>query len=464
MTQNVAFGLGNLALVDKADADLGGYINQVFGKIKGRTKDFVPAVKLLMYNRLGKCMAIDRLDTCPAELFGMLGFKDTPCTRTLNRAVERVGMYNVFVIEQHQRVLKRHGLISDTQIIDFSSSYFEGEAEALGARGYSRDGKPGKKQIVWGISTGINDIPTALTIQKGNVQDKKHFKSMLKTAGAVLDKNSLLIFDCGGNTQDNKRRVREKGFHFLTLRAKKVGPYKKLIAIFNAMGDRYRFEMNGRDYQCVKLSENDEFQYIYFSEKLETEQLEIKKSKFLRELENNEPLLKRTLKGKPLAEYPSRDGNIIAKGILQKTIDELPNPHVNGLEGYFILQSSVDGDPEEILRLYKNRDKAEKLIRNMKEGTELRPIRHWSDDAIRGYVVLVFLTNFLINLTLLRAKSPIIRNVKLLKKFLSNLTVAFVYPQKGFRFHIIANISDEIRSILGDYIDKYRDKSLELRW
>jgi transposase len=237
-----------------------------------------------------------------------------------------------------------------------------------------------------------------------------------------------------------------------------------LIAIFNALDDRYRFEMNGRDYQCVKLSENDEFQYIYFSEKLKTEQLEIKKSKFLRELENNEPLLKRTLKGKPLAEYPCKDGNIIAKGILQRTIDELPNPYVNGLEGYFILQSSVDGDPEEILRLYKNRDKAEKLIRNMKEGTELRPIRHWSDDAIRGYVVLVFLTNFLINLTLLRAKSPIIRNVKLLKKFLSNLTVAFVYPEKGFRFHIIANISDEIWSILGDYIDKYRDKSLELRW
>ena len=49
---------------------------------------------------------------------------------------------------------------------------------------------------------------------------------------------------------------------------------------------------------------------------------------------------------------------------------------MNGLEGFFVLQSSIDNDPEKILVLYKDRDKAEKLIRNMKEGTELHPIRH----------------------------------------------------------------------------------------
>jgi transposase len=67
----------------------------------------------------------------------------------------------------------------------------------MGKLGYSRDGEPGKLQITFGICTGMNDIPTALTIQKGNVQDKKHFRFMLKTAKHVLDENSVLIFDCG---------------------------------------------------------------------------------------------------------------------------------------------------------------------------------------------------------------------------------------------------------------------------
>lgn len=57
-------------------------------------------------------------------------------------------------------------------------------------------------------------------------------------------------------------------------------------------------------------------------------------------------------------------------------IGEVPNKYVTGIEGYFVLQSSIDEDPFKILSLYKDRDKAEKLIRNMKEGTELHPVRH----------------------------------------------------------------------------------------
>ncbi len=465
MNENVAFSIGNLALIDKANAHLGGeYFEKVFGGIKGRAKDFVPSVKLFMYNRMGQCLSVNRLTSYPIELFNMMGFKEVPASRSLNRMIERVGMNHAFILEEHQRIIKQHDLVSDIQFADFSSSYFEGKAEEMGERGYSRDGLPGKKQIVFGICTGINGIPTALTIQKGNVQDKKHFRFMLRTAEAVLEANSILIYDCGANTEANKKLVRAKGFHFLTLKAKKVGPYRKYIALFNEMDFRYRFEVNGRHYECVKLTENHEVKYLFYSKELEQEQLRIKQSKFSRELEDNDPLLKRTLRGKPLGEYPCKEGTIIAKGSLQKAIDDVANPHVNGVEGFFILESSIDADPEAILRLYKERDKAEKFIRNIKEGTELRPMRHWSRDAIIGYVVLVFLTNFLINLSLLKAKRPIIRNVKLLKKYLMSLTFTVVYPPEGFRYHILANVTDEIKSILGDFIDKYQDKSLRLRW
>jgi hypothetical protein len=61
---------------------------------------------------------------------------------------------------------------------------------------------------------------------------------------------------------------------------------------------------------------------------------------------------------------------------LQKTLGQIKNPFITSLEGYFILESSVDEKPEKILRLYKDKDKTEKLIRNIKEGTELRPMRN----------------------------------------------------------------------------------------
>ncbi|PKP55257.1 MAG: hypothetical protein CVT89_09005 [Candidatus Altiarchaeales archaeon HGW-Altiarchaeales-2] len=222
--------------------------------------------------------------------------------------------------------------------------------------------------------------------------------------------------------------------------------------------------MNGTKYGCVKTKNENETSYIFFSEKGRYEQIGNKGKKFKTELKKNASKLKKTKKGKPLAEYISDEGIIVAKGSLQKMLDEVQNPYINGIEGFFTLESSVDTDPELILALYKDRDKAEKLIRNIKEGTELRPIRHWSDKAIIGHVLLIFLTNFLVNLTLLRTPDSPVRNVKRLKKWLGNLTLTVVYPPSGFRFSILANVSPEIQTILGDSIERYRDKSLKLRW
>ena len=95
---------------------------------------------------------------------------------------------------------------------------------------------------------------------------------------------------------------------------------------------------------------------------------------------------------------------------------------------------------------------------------ELRPIRHWNTNSIIGMIFICFLTNFLINLTLKLAKTPLIKNVKLLKKFLINLTLTVVYPKNRFRFTILSNISPQVRSLFDDFLDKYQDKSLDLRW
>ena len=70
-----------------------------------------------------------------------------------------------------------------------------------------------------------------------------------------------------------------------------------------------------------------------------------------------------------------------------------------GIEGFFTLKSSIDSDPESILRLYKDRDKAEKFIRSLKEGLGIRPIRHWNGNSIKGLFLITFLTDFIINLS-----------------------------------------------------------------
>jgi len=463
MQQNVTFSIGSIGIVDKINEkyDL---LDSMFGKGFGRAKSIKEIAKLLITNRLDKSASVHRLpELYPGEFFKELGFEEIPKERNIYRGVERIGMRFNALMEKYQLFIQHNGLASNEQFMDFSSSYFEGTKSELGALGYSRDSQPGKKQITWGISTGINEIPTALTIQKGNLQDKKHFGILFKTCEKILLEHSLLIFDCGANTKKNKQKIMEKGFHYLTLKQKKKAPYKKLLKNF-CKHEKLKITINGVDYLCVKLEAEGEFLYIFFSEKLKHDQLRKKNKKFKRLLEKNHPLISKAKRGKELAKHPTEEGYVIAKGELQKTLEKIKNPFITGLEGFFILESSVDAEPEKILKLYKEKDKAEKLIRNMKEGTELRPMRHWNKFAVMGYLFIVFLTNCIVSLTQFLSVNPIVKNVKLLKKYLSNLTLTIIYPKKAFQIRLLSNISPEIEAILGKSIHKYGVTSVDLRW
>lgn len=463
MKNNVTFSIGNVAVIDKVNEKFK-LFDYLFSNLNTKAKNIKQSAKLFVYNRLGSCASINRItEVYPEELFQTLGFDNKPSDRTLYRDLERIGKRFPFLQEKYQIILQKNNLVSDKQFLDFSSTYFEGNKSELGALGYSRDNQPGKEQLNFGISTGINEIPTALTIQKGNVQDKKHFNFMLKAVKAVLEKNSLLIFDCGANTKANKSKIRKLGFHYLTLKAKKRKTYRDYIDIFKRK-EKTKIKINELEYLCVKVNGQDEIQYIFYSKELYRDQVKKRNNKFLKELEKNDSKLSKIKRGKILSTYISREGYILTKGSIQKSLDEIKNPFITGLEGYFILESSVDDEPEKILRLYKDKDKAEKLIRNIKEGTELHPMRHWTKNALIGYLFIVFLTNCIISLTQFLANNPVVKNLKLLKKYLNNLTLTVVYPQNRFRFTILSNISKEIKAILGDFIFKYEDKSLELRW
>jgi len=481
MKDNVNFPIGSIVLLDKIDKEFG-FFRFVFDKIGGKARGYKETAKLLMYNKMTHSVSVNQiLNIYPEEAFEQLGMKKTPSERSLYRTIERTGDNSALILEKYHQFLKKHDLISNKQFMDWSSAYFEGSQSEMGEHGHSRDHRPDKKQITFGIATGMNNIPTALTIQKGNVQDKKHFKHTFNVLKKVIENGSLIIFDCGGNTKENKAMVLKDGYNYLTLKAKHKKSYLKHIQIFQQRkkdGLSEIFEINEKIYECVKAKEEKETKYIFFSKDLQETQLKKKGKKFKKELKNNEKKLAKSKKGKSLGSFVTNEGYLLMKGQLQKVIGSMKNPYISGIEGYFILESSVDDDPEKILDIYKKKDKAEKFIRDMKEGLELRPIRHWSREAIIGYILIVFLTNFLINLTLFLTKNnPLkamnkgikqakqqIRNVKLLKKFLNNLTLTVVYPKNAFRTKILSNISEEILLIFGDFVRRYQDFDLRTRW
>jgi transposase len=458
MEKNISFSIGPLALMERIENKFN-LFGILFEGLAGKAKTLNKSAKLFTYNKLAESIAIRRLkEVYPSELFSEMGFIKEPNERTIYRDLARIGKKAPMILEKYQLFLKRNNLVSSEQFMDFSSSYFEGNPR-LGALGYSRDHRPGKKQIVFGISTGMNNIPSALTIQKGNIQDKTHFKSLFKTAKKILDVGSMIIFDCGANTKKNKKMIRKALMNYLTLVQKNKKLYLKYLKVYKE-NKKEILTCNGIRYKCVKISEDGVFKYIFYSKKARKEQLKKKRKKFAKELlKNDSKILSKMKKGKSFAKFHTSKGIVYAKGELQMQFGVV-NPFITGLEGFFILESSVDEDPYKIMDLYKKRDKAEKLIRDMKEGTDLRPIRHFSDDAIIGYILIVFLTNCLIQLTHLLNKDSVVKNGKLLKKYINNLTVTIIYYPNRPKIKIISNYSEDIRSILGDFVEKYRKNQL----
>src|SRR3989344_8987302 len=282
MRENVSFSFGPLALLNYVEKKFN-FFEILFEGLGGKAKTLKDSAKLFTYNKLAESTSINKIkDIYPYELFEELNLKDIG-NRSLYRNLERIGDNHKFLIENYQKFIKTKKFASEEQFVDFSSAYFEGDKSEMGMLGYSRDNQPGKKQIVFGVSTGMNEVPTALTIQKGNVCDKTHMGFMLNTVGKILDKNSLLIFDCGGNTNKNKQKIMDKGFNYLTLKAKKRKTYLSYINLFKQSKGEI-LSLNERIYLCVKVKEENEIKYIFFSQDLKKDQIKKRSKKFSRAL------------------------------------------------------------------------------------------------------------------------------------------------------------------------------------
>ena len=148
-----------------------------------------------------------------------------PSERTLYRTLERVGRYFPVLFSFYMLFAVEHKLVDSRQLIDFSSTYIERSLAEFAEYGYSRDRRSDKMQINFGISTGMNNIPTDLTIHKGKTQDRTMMKEMLKIIKLVVEKDSMLIFNTGANTRRNKEKIVDDGNNYLTLKAKRVNFY-----------------------------------------------------------------------------------------------------------------------------------------------------------------------------------------------------------------------------------------------
>ena len=100
---------------------------------------------------------------------------------------------------------------------DVTSSYLEGDDNALAAWGYNRDRKEGKKQVVVGLLADSQGEPVSIQVYAGNTSDLKTFGQQVHTIKKELGCHGVtLVGDRGMIRTDQKAAAQAADFHFIS--------------------------------------------------------------------------------------------------------------------------------------------------------------------------------------------------------------------------------------------------------
>ena len=312
-----------------------------------------------------------------------------------------------------QRLARRHLHENTLVLYDLTSTYVEGTHCPLARRGYSRDGKKNKLQIVFGLLCSPEGCPIAVEVFEGNTSDPK-------TVACQVDKLRLrfglarlvLVGDRGMLTA---ARIREdlagvEGLRWITsLRAPAI---RKLIAdktVHPSLFDqRDLAEVQSDDFPGERL-------IVCRNPRLAAE----RRRKRLELLDATETLLepitaatnreKRPLRGKD--KIGIRVGKVIDRYKVAKHFD----PQITEdsftlarlqdqieaeeqLDGIYIIRSNVEPerlDADHTVRAYKSLSRVERAFRCLKSvDLKVRPIHHHRADRVRAHILLCMLAYY----------------------------------------------------------------------
>jgi hypothetical protein len=190
--------LGLARLIDRAPSR---ERSLVLAMIAQRLLD--PGSKLACARALGRSTLADELDVSGADEDELYAALDWLAER--QQPIEA-------------RLARRHLGAGELALYDLSSSYFEGRTCPLAALGYSRDGRRGTLQIVYGLLTDRAGRPVAVQVFDGNVHDHQ-------TVAATLEKLTIrfgvgelvLVADRGMVTRANLDAIRDtEGIEWIT--------------------------------------------------------------------------------------------------------------------------------------------------------------------------------------------------------------------------------------------------------
>jgi hypothetical protein len=298
-------------------------------------------------------------------------------------------------------------------LYDVTSTYFEGRHCSLANQGYSRDGKKGTLQIVFGLLCSPDGCPIAVEVFEGNTADPGTVANQIAKLRSRFGLDRVVLV--GDRGMLTEARIREDiapidGIDWIT--ALRSPAIKKLVehgAISHSLFDeRDLAEITSPDYAGERL-------IVCRNPLLATERAR-KRQDLLQATEHElDKIVAATRRSsRPLrgaGEIGERVGRVVNRFKVAKhfrrTITDTSFSYERDIEkirdeaaldGIYIVRTSLDEttlNAEDTVLAYKRLSVAERAFRSMKTvDMHVRPIHHRLADRVRSHVFLCMLAYY----------------------------------------------------------------------
>ncbi|HET9535737.1 MAG TPA: IS1634 family transposase [Mesorhizobium sp.] len=369
-------------------------------------------------------MMVARLIDPASKLATARGLADETATCSLGQvlglgAVDEQELYETldWLVGQQERIeraLARRHLEHGTLVLyDVTSTYFEGRACPLAKRGYSRDGKRHKLQIVFGLMCTAEGCPVAVEVFEGNVGDPSTLAGQISKVKQRFGlKHVVLIGDRGMITEARiNETVKPAGLNFITaLRAPAIRSLAEAGTIqLSLFDERDLAEISSPDYPGERLVACRNPLLADERARKRRELLDATEQELL-EVQARVRRAKRPLRGQDkiaLAVGAVVNHYKVAKHFAVTITDhdltfEREAEQIDAealLDGIYVLRTDLGPamlDASATVRAYKDLATVERAFRSLKTvDLEVRPIHHRRPQRVRAHVLLCMLAYYL---------------------------------------------------------------------
>ena len=321
-----------------------------------------------------------------------------------------------WLLEQQERIetglAKRHLVGGTLTLYDVSSSYLEGRCCELAQHGYSRDHRPDRPQIVYGLLCDRSGCPVAIEVFEGNTADPVTLGVQVNKLKARFGLERVVMVGDRGMITSTRigADLKPAGLDWITaLRAPKIqeladgGPLQ--LSLFD---DRDLAEIASPDYPGERL--------IVCRNLLLAAERRRKRADLLAATERDLSRIKLAVERKraPLrgkAEIGLDVGAVLDKHKMGKHYDltitdtsfayrrrEGAIAAEARLDGIYVIRTNVPATAltaEQTVGAYKSLARVERAFRCLKTvDLDIRPVFHWTAPRVKAHVLLCMLAYY----------------------------------------------------------------------